>query len=80
MLLALCLFVYTYLLMLGLPQYRPWIALGGAAEPPKQKANDPNPWPDARRKGFGSFFMEESGYSSTSSSSSGTGAKRIRVL
>lgn len=31
MLLALCLFVCTYLLMLGLPQYRPWIALGGAA-------------------------------------------------
>ena len=31
MLLALCLFVCTYLLMLGLPQYRPWIALSGAA-------------------------------------------------
>lgn len=31
-------------------------------------------------KGSDRFFMEESGYSSTSSSSSGTGAKRIRVL
>lgn len=30
MLLALCLFVCTYLLMLGLPQDRPWIALRGA--------------------------------------------------
>ena len=34
MLPALIIFLLTYLLMLALPQYRPFAALGGAALPP----------------------------------------------